>query len=178
MAYDFHTAMLRRLGAIQEAGVVPQPQNTLYKLQQQKQMSSDYLNGGGETGNTFNSFRSAISAQESGGNYSARNSSSGAMGKYQIMPSNLGGKGSGWDYEALGVDITPQQFLSSPDLQEKIASFKLKQYYDKYGPAGAAVAWYAGPGAVAKSSNSTASQGAYPSISAYKNSILRKMGLA
>lgn len=99
------------------------------------------------------------------------------MGKYQIMPGNLGGKNSGWDFEALGFDITPQQFLSTPALQEKIASFKLKEYYDRYGPAGAAVAWYAGPGAVKKSSNSKKSQGAYPSIDAYKKSILRRMGL-
>lgn len=48
------------------------------------------------------------------------------MGKYQIMPGNLGGKNSGWDFEALGFDVTPQQFLSTPSLQEKIASYKLK----------------------------------------------------
>jgi len=178
MAYDFHSALLRRLGAIQEVGNTPIP-NTFDRLKQQKELSNDYLGGtkGIKGIGDFNTFRNAISSQESGGNYSARNVSSGAMGKYQIMPGNLGGKNSGWDFEALGFDITPQQFLSTPALQEKIASFKLKEYYDRYGPAGAAVAWYAGPGAVNKSSNSTKSQGAYPSIDAYKKSILRRMGL-
>lgn len=172
MAYDFHSALLRRLDAIQEVGNISIP-NTFDKLKEQKQISDDYLTGNGD----FGAFRNAISAQESGGNYGIQNKSSGAMGKYQIMPGNLGGKNSGWDFEALGFDITPQQFLSTPALQEKIASFKLKEYYDRYGPAGAAVAWYAGPGAVNKLSNSTKSQGAYPSIDAYKKSILRRMGL-
>ena len=173
MAYDFHSALLRRLGAIQEVGNIPITNNTFDRLKQQKELSNNYLEGIGD----FNTFRNAISSQESGGNYSARNVSSGAMGKYQIMPGNLGGKNSGWDFEALGFDVTPQQFLSTPSLQEKIASYKLKEYYDRYGPAGAAVAWYAGPGAVKKSSNSKKSQGAYPSIDAYKKSILRRMGL-
>ena len=172
MAYDFHSALLRRLGTIQEVGNTPLP-NTFDRLKEQKQISDDYLTGNGD----FGAFRNAISAQESGGNYGIRNKSSGAMGKYQIMPGNLGGKNSGWDFEALGFDVTPQQFLSTPSLQEKIASYKLKEYYDRYGPAGAAVAWYAGPGAVKKSSNSKKSQGAYPSIDAYKKSILRRMGL-
>jgi len=172
MAYDFHSALLRRLSTIQEVGNTPLP-TTFDKLKEQKQISDDYLTGNGD----FGAFRNAISAQESGGNYGIQNKSSGAMGKYQIMPGNLGGKNSGWDFEALGFDITPQQFLSTPALQEKIASYKLKEYYDRYGPAGAAVAWYAGPGAVKKLSNSKKSQGAYPSIDAYKKSILRRMGL-
>lgn len=127
---------------------------------------------------TFGKFLSAITGQESGGNYNARNRSSGAMGKYQIMPGNLGGKKSGWDYEALGYDINPSQFMGSPQLQEAIAQYKLRQYYNKWGPWGAAVAWYAGPGAVNRTQSAlNRSQGAYPSINQYANSILRRMGL-
>ena len=126
-------------------------------------------------GNNFESFKNAISGQESGGGYNARNPTSGAMGRYQIMPSNLGGTKSGWDYEALGYDINPSQFMASPQLQEKIATHKLQGYYNKYGPAGAAVAWYAGPGMVGKAGGG--SQGAYPTINAYSQSILRRMGL-
>lgn len=128
----------------------------------------------GAKGNNFGSFMNAISSQESGGNYGARNGSSGAMGRYQIMPSNIAGSG-GWDREALGYDISPAQFMASPELQDRIAQSKLQKYYTKYGPAGAAVAWYAGPGAVGRGGNR--SQGAYPTINAYSNSILRKMGL-
>lgn len=130
-------------------------------------------------GNNFESFVGAISSQESG-NYSARNGSSGAMGKYQVMPSNLGGAKNGWDYEALGYDINPSQFMANPQLQEKIARHKLQEYYNKYGPAGAAIAWYAGPGMVGRNLNGRAGsggQGAYPSINNYRDSILRKMGL-
>lgn len=126
-------------------------------------------------GNNFASFKAAIAGQESGGSYSAVNKSSGALGKYQVMPSNITGVKSGWDYEALGYDINPSQFLASSVLQEKIATHKLQAYYDKYGAAGAAVAWYAGPGMVGKVG--TGSQGAYPTINAYSQSILRRMGL-
>lgn len=132
-------------------------------------------------GNSFESFKNAIGQQESGGNYGAVNRGSGAMGKYQIMPSNIAGNKSGWDYQALGYDVTPAQFISSPQIQEKIASKFLQGYYQKYGPAGAAVAWYAGPSAAqryassGRASNSRESGG--PPVSGYIQDILNKMGL-
>lgn len=128
------------------------------------------------TGNSsFEKFIAAITGQESGGNYNARNRSSGAMGRYQIMPGNINGTRRGWDYEALGRDITPSQFMGNPKLQDAIARYKLQQYYNKWGPRGAAVAWYAGPGMVGRAGNK--SQGAYPTINQYANNILRRMGL-
>lgn len=136
-------------------------------------------NGGGyrPTGNTsFDKFMASISAQESGGSYGARNRDSGAMGKYQIMPGNLNGSGRGWDFEALGRDVSSSQFMSSPQIQEQIAAYKMRQYYNKYGPRGAAIAWYAGPGAV-NNTNLNAPQGSYPSISSYVQSVLRRLGL-
>jgi len=164
---DFHTALQRRLESI--LGMSPQ----IYATPKVATIAAQPSSGD----KSFDSFMRAIAGQESGGNYSAKNPS-GALGKYQILGSNLGREAkSGWDFEALGQDITPSQFLSSPELQEKIASYKLKQYYDAYGAAGAAVAWYAGPGAVKKLSNSTKPQNGYPSIVAYKNAILRRMGL-
>jgi hypothetical protein len=127
-------------------------------------------------GGNFGSFLKAISGQESGGSYSVRNKDSGAMGKYQIMPANIQGN-RGWDYEALGRNITTAQFMASPKLQEQIAQYKLKSYYNKYGPAGAAVAWYAGPGAVSSymRGGGNGSQGNYPSIRSYVNQILSRM---
>jgi hypothetical protein len=118
--------------------------------------------------------------KESNNNYSAVNKHSGAMGKYQIMPSNIRGKGRGWDYEALGRDVTTQQFMQSPEIQEKIARYKLQSYYQRYGPAGASIAWYAGPGAAQKYakngyvSNAGQANG-YPSIAAYMNAITNGM---
>lgn len=133
-------------------------------------------------GKGFSSFMGAISSQESGNNYGARNSMSGAGGKYQIMPFNIEGSG-GWDKEILGYNISFAQFMASPEIQEKIAQGKLQQYYDSYGPAGAAIAWYAGPGAAQKYvntgySSSRGEAGGHPSVSGYMASILRKMGLA
>ena len=92
----------------------------------------------GSGADSFDTFMVKIGMQESGGNYDAVNSSSGAMGKYQIMPDNW----PSWSQEAglpAGAQMTPEN-------QEKVARFKLKQYYDQYGPKGALVAWYAGPG--------------------------------
>lgn len=130
------------------------------------------INGGG----SFERFIGAITGQESGGNYNARNGSSGAMGRYQIMPGNIQGSGKGWDYEALGRDISTSQFMSNPKLQDAIARYKLQQYYKKWGPRGAAIAWYAGPGAVGRVGGNK-SQGAYPTINQYANSVLKRMGL-
>ena len=125
---------------------------------------------------SFEKFIAAITGQESGGNYSARNKDSGAMGRYQIMPGNISGSHKGWDYEALGYDISASQFMNNPKLQDAIARYKLQQYYNKWGPRGAAIAWYAGPGAVGKV-NGNKSQGAYPTINQYANVILKRMGL-
>lgn len=130
----------------------------------------------GKGTNEFEALVRAISQKESNNNYGARNKSSGAMGKYQIMPGNLGGSRSGWDYEALGRDVTAAQFMASPQIQDQIARYKLQQYFNKYGAAGTAIAWYAGPGAANKYMNtgyvSRAAEGAYPSVLSYMNSIL------
>lgn len=181
MAGNFHQQLMQRLQLIDELG-----QSSTALANAARPVSSPDFSGmpsanpvGSNAGGSFGAFMKAISGQESGGNYGARNSSSGAMGKYQIMPSNLGGSKSGWDYEALGRDISAQQFMKSPQLQEAIAQYKLKQYYDRWGPAGAAVAWYAGPGTVSgylkNPGKYTNPQGAYPSIASYVNQIMGRM---
>lgn len=144
-------------------------------------MQSGFGTTGGTSGGGFDAFKNSIGKHESGGNYGALNKYSGAMGKYQIMPSNINGTGRGWDYEALGYDVSTSAFLKSPDIQEKIASYKLQNYYNKYGAAGAAIAWYAGPGTANKYVNSgqvssKIQSGGYPSIYAYMQAILNGMG--
>jgi hypothetical protein len=124
---------------------------------------------GGAAGD-FEKFINSIAKQESGGRYEAVNKSSGALGKYQIMPANI----ASWSKAALGKSITPSQFLKSPQLQEAVARKKLKEYYNRYGAGNAAKAWYGGPGAVKKSGNK--SQGAYPTINNYSAAITRRMG--
>ena len=120
---------------------------------------------------TFEQFMRGISIQESGGSYSAVNSGSGALGKYQVMPSNV----AGWSRQVLGYSITPSQFLHSPQLQEKIVSGILHGYYNKWGPRGAAAAWYAGPGNH-NLDMSTRSQPGGPSIKQYVDSVIGHAG--
>jgi hypothetical protein len=124
-------------------------------------------------GSALDRLKAAIKQQESGGNYGATNPS-GASGAYQILRSNFVGRG-GWDKEALGRDISYNEFMNSPSLQDEIAAFKLNQYLQRYGAAGAAAAWYGGPGAVSHMYDKTPQPGGYPSFYAYIQSVLNKM---
>lgn len=94
-------------------------------------------------------YASAISSIESGGNYSIlgpETKGDRAYGKYQVMGANIGP----WSKEVLGFEVTPQQFLGNPQIQDAVFQGKFGQYVDKYGPEGAAQAWFAGPGGVGK----------------------------
>lgn len=120
---------------------------------------------------TFSQFMAGISAQESGGNYGAVNKDSGALGKYQVMPSNV----AEWSRQVLGYSISTSQFLHSSSLQEKIVSGILHGYFNKWGARGAAAAWYAGP----KNHGldmSTKSQWGGPSIKEYVDGVIKKAG--
>lgn len=66
-------------------------------------------------------FREAVGQLESGGNYTARNSSSGAYGKYQIMPSN-------WPSWA-GTYLGNSNASWSPSNQDTVASGKMTSLY-------------------------------------------------
>lgn len=85
---------------------------------------------------TKEEFFDAVAGQESGGNYNAENTRTGAFGKYQIMPENW----SSWAEEAGLNPYAPM----TPENQERVAQFKLGQYFDRYGAEGALAAWYAG----------------------------------
>ena len=119
----------------------------------------------------FDSFFAAIAGQESGGNYSAINRSTGASGKYQIMPANIGP----WSKQYLGRAVSVAEFRSSPAIQDQLARAVLQNYYNQYGLRGAAAAWYSGnPGAA--NNYSKVSNG--PSIGAYVDQVLGRMGNA
>ena len=89
-------------------------------------------------------YGSAISSIESGGNYRAvgvpTRTGDRALGKYQVMSANVGP----WTKEVLGRELTPGEFLGSPQAQEAVFKAKFGQYAEKYGPEGAARAWFAG----------------------------------
>jgi hypothetical protein len=129
------------------------------------------MKGFSEGGNEFDNLVAAIGGQESGGNYNAKNGRTGASGKYQIMPDNW----PSWSREA-GL---PAGAAMTPENQEIVARFKLKQYYDKYGARGAAIAWYGGEGALKYSAgamNRKQGNGDEPSINEYADSVLARMG--
>lgn len=67
-----------------------------------------------------------------------------ALGRYQIMEANIGP----WSKEALGREITADEFLANPQLQDAIFDHKFGGYVQQFGPEGAAQAWFAGPGGV------------------------------
>lgn len=98
------------------------------------------------------SYRDAIAGIESkgSGDYSAvgpTNSKLGrALGRYQIMEANIGP----WSKEALGREVTPDEFMANPQLQDQIFDHKFNGYVNQYGPEGAAQAWLGGPGGVGK----------------------------
>lgn len=122
---------------------------------------------GGTADPSFEQFYAAIASQESGGNYGAVNNQTGALGKYQILPGNIGP----WSQQYLGQSITPQQFLANPALQERLAHAVLYNYYSQWGARGAASAWYSGSPTKWQDSSP---QGGYPSVAEYVNSVIDK----
>jgi len=130
------------------------------------------------------SFSNSIVTQESGGDYNAKGAvqSDGdyAIGKYQIMKSNW----SSWAQEAgLSADAP-----TTPENQDKVFKNKMNQYYEKYGPQGAAVAWYAGEANAERWVNGAADaidsrgnhyswdaqQGGAPSVRGYVDSVMSR----
>lgn len=95
-------------------------------------------------------YRSAIASIESGGKYDAVGPTHAkmgrALGKYQIMESNVGP----WSKEALGREVSADEFLANPQIQDAVFDHKFKGYVNAYGPEGAAQAWLGGPGGVGK----------------------------
>lgn len=65
-----------------------------------------------------------------------------AFGKYQVLDTNIGP----WTQEVLGKPMTPEEFLANPQAQDAVFKAKFGQYQQKYGPEGAARAWFAGEG--------------------------------
>jgi hypothetical protein len=117
----------------------------------------------------------AIGGQESGGDYNAENSDSGASGRFQIMPENW----PSWAEEAgLGADA-PMTAAN----QDKVAKYKMLQYYEQFGNwRDVAIAWYGGAGAVsyseaAKNAKQHFGGTEYPSINEYADSVMDRMGL-
>lgn len=117
-------------------------------------------------------YSGAISSIESGGNYRAVGPNTGkgrALGKYQVMDFNVGP----WSEEVLGQRLTPMQFLASPEAQDAVFNAKFGSYAQKYGPEGAARAWFAGEGGM---NNPSARDVLGTSVADYANKFNTAMG--
>lgn len=115
------------------------------------------LMGGDDT--LINRAMRATKAQESAGRYdnvtttlNKRGQSQSALGAYGIMESNL----APWSKEILGHEVTKEEFLRSPTIQDEIYKGKMSQYITKYGVEGAGQAWLGGEGGVGKTDRSDA----------------------
>ena len=119
----------------------------------------------------------ALKKQESG-NPSAVNKHSGASGMYQIMPANI----PGWSKEALGREVSYNEYMGNPVIQEQIAMFHINKALQHQIAAGykgdlairrAASIWYSGSAGLY---NDTRDQSIgdtyYPTIQEYTLSIL------
>ena len=165
--YDWYTKAL-------QAGADTASLNMQSALNTAKNASVPFDGGGGGGGgnSSLGAILRALAQQESGGNFGAVNKDSGALGAYQVMPSNLSGPG-GWDMEALGYNVSPEQFLNNQRLQQQIVRHKFNQYMQQHGLRGALSAWYSGDPNLW---NSRDPQGNYPSIHSYVMQVLGLLG--
>ena len=96
-------------------------------------------------GGEIKKIATAIGQFESGGNYRAvgptTKSGDRAYGKYQVMGNNI----PSWTKEATGRSYTTKQFVNDPKLQDRVAEYKMAQYYKKYGTLeDVASVWFSG----------------------------------
>lgn len=142
------------------------------------EMARRYLQSFNTAGNaTASTLRNAVVAQESGGSYTIVNKDSGALGKYQIMPSNL--------KNLVGLADTPEnrrKFLSSPQLQDKAFDNLISELNTTYkGDMRKVLAAYYGGGKAAQIVGTPAGdrpQGKYPSINQYVSQVISKINNA
>lgn len=131
---------------------------------------TSHISGLPATSATCRALIAGIRQQESGGNYQAVNASSGALGAYQVMPSNV----PAWSTEILGHPVSRSQWLASPQIQDKVAGGKLNIYCHQYGPRGAAAAWYSGR--PERENDPTPVHGG-PSVKHYVDNVMALAGL-
>lgn len=126
-----------------------------------------------DNGFTLDLFKKGIAGVESSNNYKAigpaTSSGDKAYGKYQVMGANI----PSWTEEAGLGRMTPQQFLNSPDAQEKVFEFQSMKNYGKYGNwDDVASVWFSGR----PLSNNTSSDG-YNTVPQYVAKVRTAMGV-
>lgn len=92
----------------------------------------------------IDTYSRAIAAMESSNNYSkvgpTTRTGDRAYGKYQVMGANV----PEWTQAYYGKMLTVPEFMENKEAQEAVFKGRFGTYVDKYGPSGAARAWFAG----------------------------------
>lgn len=134
-------------------------------------MATGQSGGGGDMA----AYQNAIASIESAGSgdYAAvgpRHATLGRpLGRYQVMEANIGP----WSEKHLGRRVSAEEFLQSPEIQDAIFNGEFGEYVGRFGPEGAAQAWFGGAGGVGKLDRKD-SLGT--SIGAYTDKFNRAMG--
>lgn len=81
-----------------------------------------------------------------------------ALGRYGIMDFDL----PEWSQAALGHEVTKEEFMNSPEIQDQIYNHRMGMYIQKYGVEGAGRAWLGGEGAVNNPYGAHDAFGSYP----------------
>ena len=128
----------------------------------------------------INGLRRAIVGKESGGNFSAVNPDSGALGYGQVMPANV----PSWTKEHYGRSLTPKEFLANREAQMAVVNGQIAKIVRQQLAAGykggiairrAASIWYSGRGDLYDDNRPQFDKGRrYPSIREYTLDILRR----
>jgi hypothetical protein len=67
-----------------------------------------------------------------------------ALGRYQIMEANI----PQWSKAALGREVSVDEFMANPAIQDAIFDHRFGQYVEEHGEEGAARAWFGGEGGI------------------------------
>jgi hypothetical protein len=125
-------------------------------------------------GSNIGNYAGAISGIESGGRYDITGPTSPkygrALGKYQIMEANL----PEWSQAALGRQVSADEFLKSPDIQDAIFQHRFGGYVQKYGsPERAAAAWFSGSPDISSSKRDSLGTSVQKYVSMFSNNLRR-----
>ncbi|MBR0747388.1 hypothetical protein JQ582_25975 [Bradyrhizobium japonicum] len=130
-----------------------------------------------QAGDPMARYAQATSAIESGspqGNYRLvgpqTKTGDRAFGRYQVMGANV----PEWTERYYGQRLTPREFLTNPEAQDAVYKGEFGRLVDKYGPTGAAKAWFAGERGM---NNPNARDMLGTSVSSYADRFNRNLGL-
>ena len=148
------------------------------RLKQGDDELSSFNTGESYGGVELDQLRDAIITKESGRDFSAVNTDSGALGYGQVMPKNV----RQWTTDALGYPVSQREFLRSPEIQMQVINDRFRKMLQQQAALGytgevlmrrVASIWYSGQaGLYDNTSTQTYGSGTYPSISSYTMDVV------